>query len=117
MGRHSFRLSLGAGIQPPSRKSSSASKMRPRELPGTWFHWGVDGLWGGGAGPHIGCRPASSCQVPWFPAARSSPAVFYEGGWAPGSSWLNGSAPSHRGRLVLPAKQRDVPPALLQWAG
>lgn len=70
---------------------------RSREPLGTWLRQGVDGLCGGGAGPHRGCHPPSSCQVPLFPAARSSPVVFYEGDWVPASSFLNGSAPSRQG--------------------
>lgn len=66
---------------------------RSRELLGTWLCQGVDGLGGGGEWDHTAAAtPPSSCQVPSFPAARSSPVAFYEGGWVPAGSFLNGSA-------------------------
>lgn len=69
---------------------------RSRDPLGTWLRQGVDGLFWGGTGPYSGCHPPSSCQVPLFPAACSSPMVFYKGGWVPAGSFLNGSAPSRK---------------------
>lgn len=78
------------------RKVSSAFYMVPGDPRSHWAPWlrrGMDGFCGGREWDHTAAATSPfSRQVPASPAARSSPVVFYEGGWAPAGAFLNGSA-------------------------
>ncbi|KAM6279687.1 spectrin beta chain, non-erythrocytic 5-like [Porphyrio hochstetteri] len=63
-----------------------------RWAPGSTRAW--MGFVGGEQNHTAAASPPSSCQVPSFPAACSSPVVFYKSGWVPAGSLFNGSAPS-----------------------
>lgn len=87
---------------------------RPWESLGTLLHWGVDGFC---QGERDGTTAATPLPLARFPGSQQHTAPLQcftsVAECQPTSSLM---AVLHRGRLVLPAKEEDVPPALLQWA-